>query len=230
MEPNEENLNDNQPQPQVFQQPVSALVAPVEPPKTNPNKRNWKLILMVVIVAAVVAGIAVGTTYYVMNQQANNTKATTYKQIASLQTQVTALKKAQATILPTTTLSTTTTTTTNSNAGYIVLSDWGIKFKSPSNLGSDSVTYSKVSDSWYDFSTNSVEAVSATCKLAPIGWIQRFSNTSNLPANVGSFVKKIGAYSYYVGMAASDCSNGSSNVPSQAYPIIHNLLLGVEQE
>jgi hypothetical protein len=85
---------------------------PIEPPKTsNKPSFNWKLILIAVAIAIVIAGIAVGATYYVMNQQANNNKTITDKQIAVLQTQVAALKKTQ-------TSTSATATTTDPTAGW----------------------------------------------------------------------------------------------------------------
>ena len=134
----------------------------------------------------------------------------------------------------TTTTPTTTPTTTNSNPGYIVLNDWGVKFKLPSNLGSDTITYKKTPSATYQdgysFSTASVEAIGGACGVAGVGWISRYTDTTNLPVNVGIFVTKIGDYSYYSLMAMADCSNGSSNAPADAYPIIRSLLLSVEKE
>jgi cytoskeletal protein RodZ len=84
---------------------------------------NWKLILIAVVIAIVIAGIAIGVTYYYMNQQANNSKATTDKQIAALQTQVAALQKTQTTTATTSQTASPDSTTQH----YLQISQWGVK-------------------------------------------------------------------------------------------------------
>ena len=102
-------------------------------------------------------------------------------------------------------------------------------------MGSDTVTYKKTPSTTYQdgysFSTASVEAIGGACGVAGIGWISRYTDSSSLSVvGLGEFVTKIGDYSYYSLMAMSDCSNGSSNAPADAYPVIRSLLLSVEKE
>jgi cytoskeletal protein RodZ len=59
----------------------------------------------------------------------------------------------------------TTNTNEDTNKGYLVLDSWGVKFKLPSNLGNNQITYRKASSNVYQFSTSGVEAIAATCKL-----------------------------------------------------------------
>jgi|GEM_PF-1263759 len=94
-------------------------------PNTINNKPslNWKLVLIAVLIAIVIAGIAIGATYYYMNQKANNTKAITDKQIATLQTQVAALKKTQTTTATTSQAASPDSTTQH----YLQISQWGVK-------------------------------------------------------------------------------------------------------
>jgi len=97
---------------------------PIEPNTINNRPSfNWKLVLIAVVIAIVIAGIAISTTYYYMNQQADNTKATTDKQIAALQTQITALQKTQTTIATTS----QTTSPDSTTQHYLQISQWGIK-------------------------------------------------------------------------------------------------------
>jgi hypothetical protein len=87
-----------------------------EPKSVEPNtinhkpKLNWKSVLTTLGIAVLFATLAFGATYYYMNQQANNTKASTDKQIAALQKQITTLQK-----LPSTNSKTTTDTTSDTS-------------------------------------------------------------------------------------------------------------------
>ncbi len=140
MEPSEENSNNNQSQ--ISQQPVDKPMISLELPKINRNsKHSWKLPLLSVVATVLITGITVGITYYAMNQQANSTKSKTDKQIATLQTQITALKKATTT--------TVTTTITNDQIFNEVANQLGLARSDMLSFkiyGQDKVKYSLISE------------------------------------------------------------------------------------
>ena len=110
------------------------------------------------------------------------------------------------------------------NKGYVVLSDWGVKFKMPTNIGE--VTYYKKTapenrqgvKEYYEFSTKRVEELGGQC-IEPndIGFVIRLASLSRsqnnpepnptypsqVPVNEG---KAINGYYYYAEGGHSVCA------------------------
>lgn len=130
-------------------------------------------------------------------------------------------------------------TTTDTNKGYLVLDDWGVKFKLPVGLGSDQVTYYKVNLDNYAFSTKNVEALGGAC-VAPgdNGYVQypahmfRTTVEDKSIASAPTLAGKFDDYYYYYQGAQAPCSDGVAGSPStvienKAYSNVRDLLMSV---
>ena len=95
----------------------------------------------------------------------------------------------------------------SSNVGYLVLNDWGVRFRLPYGLGNDEVVYEKAtdmtgSDEKYYFSTKGLSALGSECSKA-YGLI-RGSEPAFAPIGSPIAIAKIGDYyySYYTPQAS----------------------------
>lgn len=100
---------------------------------------------------------------------------------------------------------TTTITTLNLNDGYLVLEDWNVKIKYPTDLGSNVITYEKGSDGdYYDFSTERVSALGGNC--ANLVRLVR-QTESTVPDTSGLIqVAQVGEYYYFINGPQTACS------------------------
>lgn len=87
---------------------------------------------------------------------------------------------------------------TDANKGYLILEDWGVKFKLPSDLGDNQITYSKaVMDYWgeyYGFSTKRLDALSQTPAIALYRLTAPIEQGASPPTLAGAF----GGHYYYI--------------------------------
>lgn len=92
---------------------------PMQPtqPVEQKQKNSWKMPLTIAVVVIIAAGLAGGTTWYLMNQSQTSLKADNNKSVAALQQQINDLKKTQ-TITTTSTTTTTTDWHTYKNTDY----------------------------------------------------------------------------------------------------------------
>jgi len=97
-------------------------------------------------------------------------------------------------------------TPTETNAGYLVLDDWDVKFKLLADLGSNEITYQRVEDSYgqdmYQFSTERASALGGDCNNL-VRILRSVSSTADGPEIP---VAKIGSYYYFVSGRQSACS------------------------
>lgn len=108
-----------------------------------------------------------------------------------------------------------TTQQTNPNEGYIVIDDWGVRFKPE---GSSKYTFSKVSSADYGFSTSTLEALGKYC-TASEGKVNLVRHTSpSAPQNEVNYGTPLhggvpinGYYYFYLGPQSAGCSD---NTPS----------------
>ncbi|MEI6850888.1 MAG: hypothetical protein WCK26_02900 [Candidatus Saccharibacteria bacterium] len=97
------------------------------------------------------------------------------------------------------------------NKGYLVLDDWGVKFKSPSNLGDNQITYRKdTMEYWgeyYGFSTKRLDALSQTSAVELYRLTDPIGEAPSAPSLAGVF----GGYYYYIRKPQQNPYYGSGN-------------------
>lgn len=129
--------------------------------------------------------------------------------------------------------STTTATPANSNAGYLVLSDWGVKFKLPTTLGSNKVTYYKeqADGGYYAFSTTRVEALGERCSnssaegFMPLGIVSRSTTKADFYASA-TLIGQIDGYYYVYSSTQDNCSGADLSAQTQDTASIQTMLMG----
>ena len=127
---------------------------------------------------------------------------------------------------------------------YLVLNDWGVKFKIPNGLSSVKYYYNDEYDS-YDFTTERVEALGGQCKEPPEypvpGVIRLISLMRNdnpveegqptglvgVPLNDN---KPLGVHYYRYNSAQSSCTNGPDDQGFQGKDrdLLRNMVNGIE--
>jgi len=99
-------------------------------------------------------------------------------------------------------------TPTETNAGYLVLDDWNVKFKLPTNLGSNVITSQKATDAngedYYKFSTERVSALGSNC--AGLNKLYRMTEPITPDASPPILAGKFGGYYYYAGNSQENCA------------------------
>jgi hypothetical protein len=107
---------------------------------------NWKRIIITTAFVLLSAAIVGGTTWYIMDKNANDIKASNDKSVSELQKQIDELKTAKAD-----TLATPTTTAVDKTAGWKTYTnnDLKISFKYPTNY-----TLSDMSSAWISSDEN----------------------------------------------------------------------------
>jgi len=122
------------------------------------------------------------------------------------------------------------------NAGYVVIKEWGVRFKPASGLNASDVTYydvennNGISNDLYGLTTKRVEAIGGHCShsdpgyfvsLASIGRSKTASSTDEQSS------VKIGDYYYYAYPAQSACGDDTTTSPnsqieSEDYALLKN--------
>lgn len=114
-------------------------------------------------------------------------------------------------------------TTSDPNAGYVVLKEWGVRFKPASNLGDIQYTIGNRTpnvDGTAVFSTSVLSAYSNSCSAkqnskAPLGILTRTKAAKQeFTSESGAFVKKIGDYYYQYVTPQSACAEDAANLPA----------------
>ncbi|SHV14454.1 Uncharacterised protein [Mycobacteroides abscessus subsp. abscessus] len=124
---------------------------------------------------------------------------------------------------------------TPAGAEYLILEDWGIKFKLPPKLGE--VRYYKVGEN-YEFSTRKVEALGQQCVepsnrdyVTRLGYLSR---TTKLPDHsVGSISpvndgQPINGHYYMYGAGQSICSTEGGDVQKADSNLIYEMIKTIE--
>jgi hypothetical protein len=107
----------------------------------------------------------------------------------------------------------TTTTTqeqTDPNAGYVVIKEWGVRFKPVDGLTDVIYAFSPTTQT-INFSTNSLKALDSNCapdKAPAIGGIERTTTPYNSPHPQA--LGAINGYYYYYDSQQSTCSDTKS--------------------
>lgn len=138
---------------------------------------------------------------------------------------------------------TTPAVVTDVNKGYLVLNDWGVKFKLPTNLGSNKINYDLRAGKDFEayvFSTSRVEALGGQClstdqNFINLGTISRSTSLSTAMTSPPTLAGKIGDYYYYYQHPQSICSSvGSSEdinqIQIEDIAVIQSLLMSVEKK
>ena len=107
----------------------------------------------------------------------------------------------------------------DSNAGYVVVDDWGIRFKSVSELSSTNVTYVARSDdnsgTYYAFSTDRIKALGGRCTEQPFGDTVTLTRGSEKPIATpdGELIntEPLNGYFYVLSGPIASCTNFDSN-------------------
>ena len=138
------------------------------------------------------------------------------------------------------------TETAENNDGYLVLSDWGVKFKVPSDTGDRTINYYKgiaTKGDSYLFTTSEVENLGGTCAYSSGSWVALGSlgratvnngvENSDTQGYQGELVKKIDDYYYFydnpVTTNQGNCSEASVSMQTEDQNLIENLLKSIEK-
>jgi cytoskeletal protein RodZ len=202
----------------------------------NKKQSGFSHMMIIVVVLAVVLIGALGFIFwqnFIQNKSDNAKKEDTSK-VSTKQSE--------------TTTTNNTANITDKNKGYLVLSDWGVRFKLPSDLGSRQITYYKgvpgytdsgkyVTGDGYSFSTNDVEALGENCAYnasdywMPLASVTRYTSPYNQGSAVEgpTLIKKLGNYYYYTRGPQALCSvNGSSTVQTKGRAAVDALVPSIE--
>lgn len=160
------------------------------------NKKGFSAVELVLLLVLVLAIAGVG--YYIYKAKKNTDSA--YNNAANAQT----ITK-QTTTKPKTT-ATNTITDTNRNVDYLVIKEWGVKFKLPSNL--TSMSY-EVHGNLVYLGATQLEALASTCTVQDmaLGNLQRATDTSAF--NPAQKTIKIGNYYYGYNNPQSSCTDSN---------------------
>lgn len=124
----------------------------------------------------------------------------------------------------------------DSNEGYLVLHDWGVKFKLPNNVSEVRYYKESIEDEhgvfeYYQLTTTRVESLGGECapdaanpiRLSSISrsLVKKEELASAFPANEN---KPIGGYYYYVSGGQSLCSDDHTDWQSEDNTMTSNLL------
>jgi len=133
----------------------------------------------------------------------------------------------------------TPSTTTSSLKGYLVLDNWGVKFKLPSDLGNNEITYSirtflKNNDTYY-FSTQQVEALGESCIISAgqqghIGRVSRSVTPMGWETYIGDKISHIDGYYYYYASPQSTCSDNGVEIQHRDRAMIHDTIITIEKK
>jgi len=118
-------------------------------------------------------------------------------------------------------MSNTTTTQSDSNAGYVVIKEWGVRFKPVDGL-TDVIYASGPTVQAINLSTSSLKALDSNCdpdKAPAIGGIERTTTPYNDPQGPHpQSLGVLGSY-YYYDSPQSTCSDTKSTQDSEAQQI-----------
>ncbi len=129
----------------------------------------------------------------------------------------------------------------SSTKGYLVLDDWGVKFKLPTRLGDNEVTYFKGSsyrsEDSYTFSTKKVQNLGGSCAKSDVGLVVLFRSTTTIgsdnlyPNGPVKPSSKVGSFNYYIDPAQMACDEGKDiSVQVADRDMLSGLLLSIEKK
>lgn len=152
------------------------------------------VVVIVVIVVVAILGYAGYRIYTAQTNKPANTNSTTNNDQTANTTQNSNTQ--------------TGTTTTDPNAGYVVIKEWGVRFKPVSGLSG--VEYALTDENTAQLTTSQLEALDPNCsaqKYPVLGGIVRSTNASVASSKS---LGKIGNYYYYYYTPQGVCSDQSS--------------------
>ena len=132
--------------------------------------------------------------------------------------------------------------TTDPNKGYLVLDDWGVKFKLPSNLGNKHITYYKgiATKGGYLFSTQGVEALGGDCLYKsnsywmPLVSLSKSTSTPQPDPTVQGFtgypITNYDGNYYYYQNAQATCSDSDTSLQAQDLALVKELVLSLQKQ
>jgi len=130
--------------------------------------------------------------------------------------------------------------TTDANKDYLVLDDWGVKFKLPTNLGNNQIKYYQKTntysgDRYYEFSTSRVEALGGAClstdpSYTSLGALSRMTSPSTATASAPELASKIGDYYYYYSHPQAGCSDSNASIQLEDTNMMQSFLMSVEKK
>jgi len=170
--------------------------------KKQSQSGSAHLVIIIVLVIALLG--ALGYVFYINFMQPKSTPAPT-PEVAVV--------------------STPTPTPTETNAGYLVLDDWDVKFKLPTNLGSNVITNQKATDAngedYYKFSTERVSALGGDC--TSLSKLYRMTELIAPDASPPILVGKFGGYYYYARNSQAICAEDKNIDGNIQFEDIHML-------
>ena len=170
------------------------------------NKKAFAPIMTLVIILAVGLVAALGYIFY---QNMNNTSSSNN---TSNNTQTNNTNTANNS---TNTSNNSQNNTTDQYKGYLVLDDWGVKFKIPTGLNNTNINYTKKTDTFY-LTTARVEALGGLCSDGnhPLVIIYKYSAKQDFSNNVSApnYINQVGDNYYYYAGTQSSCGGEGANV------------------
>lgn len=129
------------------------------------------------------------------------------------------------------------------NKGYLVLDDWGVKFKLPAALGNKEITYYKgipTKGTSYLFTTKGVEALGDTCAYnsnsywGPLGTVTKSTTSPQedeaVQGYTGALITQFDGNYYYYFSPQSTCSNKSTDLQVQDVALVKELIMSLQKK
>lgn len=115
--------------------------------------------------------------------------------------------------------------------GYLVLNDWSVRFKLPTDTNDNQIIFKKVTnDSWgdyYGFSTKRASDLGGYC--VNLVNFYRQTKTVDYSVSVPTLAGNINGYYYYIAVSEHKCLENGTNIQSPDTKMIENMLMKVEK-
>lgn len=201
----------------------------MEEPTSQPTKKNHKILKIVGFsLLGLFTAVSLGLFIFVwlQNQSLQSKIADKDGEISKLTVQVSELTANQESA---------SRSTNDSEKQYLVLEDWGIKFKLP-QTESEIVYYKEEANGveYYDFTTRRVEALGGICaesddqgSVTRLGSISRSStkNEDHPSAYAINDNEPLGDYYYYNSGAQSLCADASPEIQAEDRKLVNDMLM-----
>ena len=125
---------------------------------------------------------------------------------------------------------------------YLTISDWGVRFKIPSETGSKEIKYYKGLASKGDvylFTTSEVENLGGNCAYSstdywvPLATVIKSTQTpqedESIQGYTGKLVAHLGDVYYYYQSPQSSCSNNNTSLQTEDIAVIRQLVMSLEK-
>lgn len=125
---------------------------------------------------------------------------------------------------------------TEEQKGYLAINEWSVRFKIPSEVGSETVFYEKAHEvtgleSGYGIITSGEKKLYNTCGLSPEPqvYVHRGKNSQSTPEHVPlNSGKSLGGYYYFMSATMTRCEDSNQAKESEYQNILKSLVETIE--